>query len=85
MHVCMTAYTNDIIDKDSYSGCEETIGHNWGLVAGVGVRGFRPPYILGCYVTSSAPHKTLKSIACGKLTLDERVALRRVSRVKQRV
>ena len=29
-------------------------------------------------VTTFAPHKALKSIACGKLTFDERVVLHRV-------
>ena len=43
-----------------------------------GVRGSRPPSILGCYVTRFAPHLASKSIARGKLTFDERVELHRV-------
>jgi hypothetical protein len=39
--------------------------------------GARDP-VQGCHVTKSAPHKTLKSIAGGKLTFDERVVLHRL-------
>ena len=43
-----------------------------------GVRGFRSPPKLGCYVTKSAPHKAFKLIAWVKLTFDKRVVLHRV-------
>jgi hypothetical protein len=36
------------------------------------------PRISAGYVTQSAPHEALKSIACGKLTFDQRVVLHRV-------
>ena len=44
-----------------------------------GARGFHPPYILGCYVTKSAPHKALKLIVWCKLTFDGPVVLHRVA------
>jgi len=37
-----------------------------------GVRGFRTPQSLGCYVTNRAPHKALKLITRCKLTFGER-------------
>ena len=43
-----------------------------------GARGFRPPSIPGRNLEVTAPHKALKSIACGKLTFDERVVRHRV-------
>ena len=42
-----------------------------------GAREYRPPYLLGCYVTEYAPHKALNLIALVKLTFDERVVLHR--------
>ena len=47
-----------------------------------GVRGFRWPKFLGCYVTKFAPHKAPKLIARGKLTFDARVVLHRASGVR---
>jgi len=44
-----------------------------------GLRGFRRPHILGCYVTRCALHKTLKLIAWCKLTFNERVVVHRVA------
>ena len=40
--------------------------------------------MLGCYVTKSAPHKALKSIAWDKMTFDVRVVLHRVDSRKVR-
>jgi hypothetical protein len=47
-----------------------------------GQRGFRPPQILGCYVTKSASHQALKLITRSKLTFDSRVVVHSMERLK---
>ena len=43
-----------------------------------------PESVMWCYVTISAPHTVLKSIAWGKLTLDEMVVIHYVGTLKSR-